>query len=302
MNTLRGCNQLDIPTPPASTIFSPVFYRLFRIYSCCKLERRFSYTPMKQNYATEKAPLVPGAKRPVLEQKRLARLNLGCGLQTPRGWLNVDGSYNARLAKHPLIRRALALLHLLPADTLNVPWSSSIFIHDIRKPLPFSDGSVAAIYASHVLEHLYHEEAQRLVKESLRVLAKGGILRVVVPDLEAIIREYIGERPFGTLTGETAHLCRADRVNQRLLMRYPTPANPHVLYRIYDSWKDFHSHKWMYDAESLIELLEVGGFIEVRHREYLESEIEDIGALEEQSRVVNGAGVCVEGVKPPPPG
>jgi predicted SAM-dependent methyltransferase len=255
-------------------------------------------TVMKQNCAVEKATLVPGAKRQLLQQKGLARLNLGCGLQTPSGWINVDGSYNARLAKHPFIRRALAWLNILPADTLNIPWSSSIFVHDIRKPLPFSDGSVGAIYASHVLEHLYQEEAQRLVKESMRVLAKGGVLRVVVPDLEAIIREYVGERPFGPLTGETGRLSRADRVNQRLLMRYPTPANPHVLYRIYDSWKDFHSHKWMYDAESLIELLEAGGFIEVRQREYLDSEIEDIGAVEEESRVLKGAGVCVEGLKP----
>ncbi len=253
---------------------------------------------MEQNYPTERPLLVPGAKCPVLERKDLARVNLGCGLQTPSGWLNIDGSYNARLAKHPFIRRALAWFNFLPADTLNIPWNSSIFIHDIRKPLPFSDGSVAAIYASHVLEHLYREEAQRLVKESLRVLAKGGVLRVVVPDLEAIVQEYMGQRPFGTLTAEVERLCRADRLNQRLLMRYPTPSYPHLLHRIYNSWKDLNSHKWMYDAESLIALFEAAGFIEVRRREYQDSEIEDIRALEEESRVLNGAGICVEGMKP----
>jgi len=253
---------------------------------------------MKQSYPTEAPLLAPGARRTVLKREDLARVNLGCGLQTPSGWVNVDGSYNARLAKHPFLRRALAWLNLLPSDALNIPWSASIFIHDIRKPLPFADGSVAAIYASHVFEHLYREEAQRLVKESLRVLATGGVLRVVVPDLEAIIEEYTGKRPFGPLTGEVARLCRADRLNQRLLMRYPTPSYPHLLRRVYDSWKDLHSHKWMYDAESLIALFEAGGFAEVRRREYLDSEIGDIGALEEQSRVLNGAGVCVEGMKP----
>ena len=253
---------------------------------------------MEQNYLTERLPLLAGAKRPTVGRKDLARINLGCGLRTPSGWVNVDGSYNARLAKHPFLRRALAWLKLLPADTLNIPWSSSIFIHDIRKPLPFSDGSVAAIYASHVLEHLYREEAQRVVKESLRVLAKGGVLRVVVPDLEAIVREYLGERPFGKLTGEFEHLCRADRLNQRLLMRYPTPSYPHLLHRIYNSWKDLNSHKCMYDAESLIALFAGAGFVEVRRRDYLDSDIEDIGALEEESRVLNGAGICVEGMKP----
>lgn len=253
---------------------------------------------MEQTYSTEKPLPAPGVKRPVLEKKGLARVNLGCGLQTPSGWVNLDGSYNAKLAKHPFLRRALAWLNLLPADALNVPWSSSILIHDIRKPLPFADGAVAAIYASHVLEHLYREEAEQVAKESFRILATGGVLRVVVPDLEAIVREYMGERPFGALTSDDERLCRADRLNRRLLMRYPTPAHSHVLRRIYDSWKDLHSHKWMYDTESLVALVKGAGFIDVRRRDYLESEIADIGVLEEQSRVVNGAGVCVEGVKP----
>ena len=83
------------------------------------------------------------------------RINLGCGLMTPEGRVNVDGSWNARLAKHPLIRRALAKVGLLSADHLSVPWKSNVFIHDIRKPFPFPDESATAVYASHVLEHLY---------------------------------------------------------------------------------------------------------------------------------------------------
>ena len=55
---------------------------------------------MEQNYPTQTPLLVPSVKRPVLEQKNLARINLGCGLRTPSGWVNVEGSYNARLAKH----------------------------------------------------------------------------------------------------------------------------------------------------------------------------------------------------------
>jgi len=74
---------------------------------------------------------------------------------TPEGRVNVDGSWNARLAKHPLIRRALAKVGLLSADHLSVPWKSNVFIHDIRKPFPFPDESATAVYASHVLEHLY---------------------------------------------------------------------------------------------------------------------------------------------------
>jgi len=94
------------------------------------------------------------------------RLNLGCGLRIHPSWINVDGSWNARLAKFPFLRKALSSLHILPAGKEEVPWSRDIFIHDIRKPLPFSDSSADAVYASHVLEHLYREQGQQLIREA----------------------------------------------------------------------------------------------------------------------------------------
>lgn len=230
--------------------------------------------------------------------KDVIRLNLGCGLRAPAGWINVDGSWNARLAKYPLLRRSLSKLRLLPQDKLEIPWSASIVIHDIRKPLPFPDNSAAALYASHVLEHLYREEGQHLIAESFRVLGAGGVLRVVVPDLQAIVEEYLRN---GAACGDSSTsdaLSPADRLNQRLLMRWPTPISSHLLYRIYSSWQDFHSHKWMYDADSLSTLFKKAGFIEVERRDCYDSRIPDIRDVEDTSRILNGEGVCVEGVKP----
>jgi predicted SAM-dependent methyltransferase len=233
-----------------------------------------------------------------LHTKNYVRLNLGCGLQTPEGWINVDGSWNARLAKHPFLRRLLTSMHFLAKDKSEIPWSSKVFIHDIRKPLPFPDGSASAIYASHVLEHLYHEDAKRLIREAFRVLRSGGVLRVVVPDLSAIVQEYLGGRPFGQLSGEFGSLNPADRVNHRLLMHWPTPASGNLIYRIYSSWHDFHTHKWMYDSDSLVALFQAAGFAEAERKGCRESRIEDVDKVEEESRILNGAGVCVEGVKP----
>jgi predicted SAM-dependent methyltransferase len=230
--------------------------------------------------------------------KKSLRLNLGCGLQTPDGWVNVDGSWNARLAKRPLLRRLLTSMHFIAKDKSDIPWSSSIFIHDIRKPLPFPDGAASAIYASHVFEHLYFEEGKRLMHEAFRVLGAGGVLRVVVPDLNAIVREYLGERPFGELSAEFGSLKPADRVNHRLLMHSPNSPGGNLLYRIYNAWQDFHSHKWMYDADSLISLFEAEGFANARRRGCRESQIADVDRVEDQSRILNGAGVCIEGVKP----
>ncbi len=226
------------------------------------------------------------------------RLNLGCGLQAPPGWINVDGSWNARLAKYPALRKFLGAIRLMPPDKAEIPWSSQIYVHDLRKPLPFKDGAAGAVFASHVLEHLYHEEGQQLVREAFRVLCPGGILRVIVPDLEAIVREYNGERPFGALSVEQQVTPPADRFNERLLMRWPSPSTRHFLYRIYNAWQDFHSHKWMFDVTSLKALLCSSGFVDVQQRRSGESSISNIAAVEDPSRIGNGAGICVEGRKP----
>src|SRR5690242_7115789 len=55
----------------------------------------------------------------------------------------------------------------------------------------FADGSIAAVYASHVYEHLaYRGELPHALAEAYRVLIPSGIFRVGVPDLEALARLY----------------------------------------------------------------------------------------------------------------
>jgi predicted SAM-dependent methyltransferase len=234
----------------------------------------------------------------VREGNGLIRLNLGCGLITPPGWINVDGSFNARLAKHPVLRRTLHALRVTSADKISVAWNPDILIHNLRKPLPFRDESTAAIYSSHLLEHLYLEEARRLIRETYRVLAQRGILRIVVPDLASIVQEYLGEHPFGESSNGVEHACSADRLNQRLLMRSSAPPSDNLFSRLYNFWMDFHTHKWMYDANSLTRHMESAGFVEVRQMGFHESRIEGIELIEDPSRVLKGEGICIEGVKP----
>jgi hypothetical protein len=81
-------------------------------------------------------------------------------------------------------------------------------------------------------------------------------------------------------------------------MRWPSPTASGFAQRIYNAWQDFHSHKWMYDLDSLVHLFQKEGFVQVQGRNSHESGIEDIKAVEDPSRIVNGAGICVEGVKP----
>lgn len=229
---------------------------------------------------------------------RKNRLHLGCGLTTPDGWINIDGSWNARLAKHPTLRRVAHSLHLVPPDKVDVPWSSRIFIHDVRKPLPFPSGSAEAIYSSHLLEHLYFEEGKSLVRECFRVLASEGVLRMIVPDLASIVREYLGREQIGESSTGSEVLEPADRLNERLLMRPPAPPSGNLMYRWYTTVADFHQHKWMYDENSLKALLRAAGFANVERMPLHTSRIAGIEQIEQPSRVANGQGICVEGVKP----
>jgi len=71
------------------------------------------------------------------------------------------------------------------------PASPQVRRHDLCAGLPYAAGSVDAVYASHVLEHLAPEEAEQFVRECLRVLKPGGVARFAVPDLEGISQLYL---------------------------------------------------------------------------------------------------------------
>jgi predicted SAM-dependent methyltransferase len=227
-----------------------------------------------------------------------ARLHLGCGPITPAGWVNLDGSWNFWLSGRPRLRRmleALTLIPVMPSYRKGVPGA---VVHDIRRPLPFEAASFDAVYASHLIEHLYHSEARALLAECRRVLRPSGVLRLVVPDLRSLVQAYVAE-------AESADPARranaAHRLNQSLLLREERPRRGHPLHRLYSAYTDFHSHKWMYDRDSLSELLRAAGFVEVGVRAFRDSRIAGVEQVEMPERVLDGAGVCVEGVRPAAP-
>lgn len=90
-------------------------------------------------------------------------LNLGCGRRFHPAWRNLD---------------------LAPGVAGVERWSAF-------EPIPAPEGSVDVCYSSHMLEHLSPARAVAFVAECHRVLKPGGILRLVVPDLEGIARNYL---------------------------------------------------------------------------------------------------------------
>lgn len=61
---------------------------------------------------------------------------------------------------------------------------------DVRCGLPFASNSVDSIYSTHMIEHLYPDELQKLLRECARVLRPGRGIRLIVPSLKNAILAY----------------------------------------------------------------------------------------------------------------
>lgn len=99
---------------------------------------------------------------------KVVKLHIGCGTIYKDGWLNIDNNSYGNIQKLDL--------HL-----------------DLREALPFKDNFADYIYNEHFLEHLTVEEGQAAIKEFMRVLKPGGVLRIAMPDLKDAIDAYLNE-------------------------------------------------------------------------------------------------------------
>lgn len=90
-------------------------------------------------------------------------LNLGCGSRYHTDWTNID--FFSR--------------------------NSDVIEHNLLTGIPFPDNHFDVVYHSHVLEHFSRKDGHAFLQECYRVLKPGGIIRIAVPDLEGIAREYL---------------------------------------------------------------------------------------------------------------
>lgn len=228
---------------------------------------------------------------PLAESGKPLRIHVGAGLIAPETWVNIDASWNARLAKRPWLRKLLASVRAIPNTAAETPWPRNILIHDIRKGLPFASSSAQAIYASHLIEHLTRDDARLFVRECYRVLKRGGRIRLVTPDLEHLASEYMQAKRSGSVTDDEP----ASRfLNGLGVLQDFGGTSP--LTRLYRRWKSYDLHKWLYDEASLKRLLTESGFAEAERRAYLQSTIVNLADVEHEDRL-QGA-VCVEACKP----
>lgn len=77
------------------------------------------------------------------------------------------------------------------------PVSPAVSKANLLGRLPLSDASVDVLYSSHFLEYIPRKRVRAFLSECFRVLKPGGQIRLVLPDLEDICREYLHQRDAG---------------------------------------------------------------------------------------------------------
>lgn len=139
-------------------------------------------------------------------------------------------------------RNIPGFIHIEQADFPHIDYKTSI-----DKIPMFADESVDLIYCSHAFEYFDRQEAKLVLKEWWRVLKKGGLLRLAVPDFSALLKVY-------EKTGDL------DKILGPLYGRMEifTPS-PKIIY-----------HKTIYDFISLKKLLEDNGFSQVARYDWRE--------------------------------
>lgn len=200
-------------------------------------------------------------------------LQYGCGLCAPDGWVNFDASPTLRLQKIPLVGS------LLP---LPVRFPKNVRYGDITKGLPVKYNSCKGVYCSHVLEHLSLEDCRAAINNTYKMLAPGGIFRLIVPDLEVMARVYVRAID----TGETSPAISF--VKDTIL---GTERRSRGLKGILTSVYGNSHHLWMWDYRSLETILKYAGFSSVRRCVFNDCADKMFLKVEEEGRFRNAVAI-----------
>jgi predicted SAM-dependent methyltransferase len=192
------------------------------------------------------ALLIPVSKLRVhrlLESGRPLRLHLGCGANKLTGWVNVD------------------IVGMRP----DLHWN-------LRRGVPFPDGSAEVVFLEHVIEHFALAEVLDLVDECYRTLSSGGIIRLGVPDFGRYLESYAGDHEF-------VDRLRPDRPTRLLAVGEVALS---------------HGHRSVWDKETLVRVLSEAGFVDVNTCAFGESVIDPAP----DSEIRRAESVYAEGRKP----
>jgi predicted SAM-dependent methyltransferase len=158
------------------------------------------------------------------------KVNIGNGPFKHDGWVNLD---------------------------CRVSFKRDDIVCDLRRKWPLGGGSTKYIFAEHVFEHFsYPDEITHVLKECVRILEPGGVLRVIVPHTERYLRAYAEN------DAEFVRQVGGDSISNLALVNTMMRENGF--------------HKYAYDYRELENVLKLAGFKEVRASSLRGSEHEEL--------------------------
>ena len=181
----------------------------------------------------------------------MVKLQIGSFDVPLTGWYNTDITPHIFLARIPLLP---TIVHSAGGmdDARFRQHRAGLFrrVHylNVLKRFPFADGTVEAVYSSHMLYNLSPDGALFSSKEVHRVLRPGGVFRLALIDLDALVGCYDPKSPEQFLD---------------------------VLYQPSIKGKKNHM-QWSYNAVSLKRLLNTAGFDDVQRVGYRQGRCPDV--------------------------
>ena len=161
------------------------------------------------------------------------KLHFACGPNLKPGWVNIDLFFDK------------ADLRL-----------------DLREVLPFADNSALVIYNEHFFEHLEDpDEVFKVLHESWRVLAPGGIFSLGIPDFELAVTSYAGREP-------EYHPIERE-IYERFFYQDPRRKRwTSPMHLLNFTFRQGQQRKYAYDFETLAQILEESGFEAITRRAF----------------------------------
>ncbi|MEM9388423.1 MAG: methyltransferase domain-containing protein [Pseudomonadota bacterium] len=196
-------------------------------------------------------------------------LNLGCGFHTGADPMIVNVDFSPFIRARTNAFGNLVARRILSGERLRryESMQGNLMAHDLRRGIPFADESIDFVYHSHVLEHLDRDVAPGFLREIQRVLKPGGLQRIVVPDLELLVRRYLASLEEQAASEPRAHDHHVAEILEQCVRRQPAGTRDLGPWkkRLYafalgDARKRGETHQWMYDRRNLSDLLTGLGF------------------------------------------
>src|SRR5437016_9995379 len=166
-----------------------------------------------------------------------------------RNVIGTSSGYDSNLDAATMLKPGWVNIDLSPKADLQL---------DLRKNLPFADGSCECTYSEHFFEHLdYPDDALFFLRENFRVLAPGGLLTFGVPDAGSALEGYARATKGAPVTPFPGHpswvRTRMDQINFLFRQNYIC---------------QIHQHRYAYDLETLELILADVGFSQIHQREF----------------------------------